>query len=564
METIFGDKKIIFNAGVEGTVEYLNSDTVTTRVPRVKLLVSPFGLPFVPLELIGSDLGGVIQQAQWVKSRSVPGGTLQLVLAGDTGAIERIIGIDQAMNFLEKISGEFGPDFKDIFKPMALCQFWVNGYHMMTGYVKSCKRKSKPNDKSAEVSYTVIINELGTLYQKDILSFQTIQWGVDKNYFDAYDIAKNLASVIIGLPLDKALMMLDLAFSATSLSAGFTLSDGFPLAYRMIAAPPPLGAIATLSIVSQMACDSGMFQLAGGGSFWDYIKALIPSPFMELTCESGGRTMVTQNGLPTVMFPGFNYLVARTTPYDNPMLGFPPLPHAATLLPFSLGVVQLLAGGDFIIITDDDVLDKNLGVDEEQQFTAFRVSYGGKKGSNASKDFNKPSYATGPINPLASGGLKSFGGREYNTDINPVSLEYQGATSQFMEEFFSKFGGIGTPSALGLSTLLNVWMRNASKFNEGSIKTRAIPYARPGMYMLYLPSQNGIRVDNPRDIGIYYIDNLSYDYGIGQGDTTTFSVIRGIPIPQSIASTVLQLLDWEILPPATNLYDGETRARMIK
>lgn len=98
-----------------------------------------------------------------------------------------------------------------------------------------------------------------------------------------------------------------------------------------------------------------------------------------------------------------------------------------------------------------------------------------------------------------------------------------------------------------MSHLLNYWFRNAGKFNEGTIVVRGMPYARPGMYLLYLPTRND-KVDNWRDIGVYYIESISDSYSIDGADTTTLNVIRGIPIPISGQNLLKILYDWEIMP----------------
>ena len=48
--------------------------------------------------------------------------------------------------------------------------------------------------------------------------------------------------------------------------------------------------------------------------------------------------------------------------------------------------------------------------------------------------------------------------------------------------------------------------------------------------------------------------------GIGEKDVqaqTTFNVIRGVPLPATVAQTALLLFDFEILPPISGLFDGE-------
>ena len=114
-----------------------------------------------------------------------------------------------------------------------------------------------------------------------------------------------------------------------------------------------------------------------------------------------------------------------------------------------------------------------------------------------------------------------------------------------------------------LSNLLTVWFRNQSRFREGEVTTRYIPYARPGMYCLYLPSLSGKKPENLRDIGIYYIDSLTHSYSLSNKDVvfnTKLNLIRGVPLPTTIAQSALLLFDYEILPPESGVSgDGEYR-----
>jgi hypothetical protein len=573
-----GDKKILYNAGYEAIQEYRNRSNIKKKSPKVKLVVAPFATPFIPLELVSQDLGGIIQSCTWAKSRSNAGGAVQVTLAGDNRAIQGL-GI-MLSKPLEALWKSVGPDLRDLFKPMTLCQLWRDGYHVMTGYVRSCRRKSQVGS----ITYSVEIDELGSLYSQNLASLNTIWYGEYQNLFNDVSRFLTAGSTQIGTPLWMTLNSFASAFHASTMTYGncfpsyMRLSDGLPLAFRMVALPPPLGAISTTSLVSQLVTDTTMFQLSGGSSFWDYIKSLCPEPFMELFTESGGRTICVGRSVPTstgaasigsvmsgispvivpglslaAMLPGFNYIVARTSPYDIPWTGITPW---VNLYMFTMGILDLILAGDFVIITDDDVISKDLGQNDSGQYTVFHVEYGGKNatgGGGAGGIRNRPSVARGPAVPLFSGGVRSYGARELHANIAATSMKWGGALYETIERM-SNYAGMPL-NIPALSTLLNVWFRNGGKFNEGSITTRAIPYARPGMCLLYMPSVSGSRVDNNRDIGLYYIDNLTDNYQIGQADTTTFSLIRGVPLPMSASAMARLLMDWEIFPPGFNLVD---------
>ncbi len=574
------DIKPMYNAGIETVKEYREATRVRTKAPRVRLLLNPFFPPFLPLEFISEDYGGLIQNATWEKSRSQSHGTFMVTMAADDiGGTSSMTGWP-----LNSMWRAMGSSLKDVFKPMSLAQLWIDGYHVMTGYLRLFRKQTSTGSKT----YTAQFDELGALYQQTILKDFFIGFGeeifIGNNPLKALSIGGALKGFF---PLSQAINYLFNSFIASSLNYGLkgfptnylSGSDLLPLAFRLVAQPAPIGGISNNCLWSQIVADSSMFANAGS-SFWEYMKSLAPEPFIEMFTETGGRTICTgklfTGALPggidtlvggaattlpipginvTPMLPGFNYLIVRTCPYDNPLIGVSP--WHPVLFPFTLGVFDLLLTGDFVIITDDDVISKDLGVSDAQQYTVFDVNMNGKNASagSGSGSMNRPSISSGPTLPIFPGGMRTYGPRLMETAVDASSLEFTGLAFQSIQRFTRKFqSGANIHS---LTTLLNVWFRNASKFNEGTITTRAFPYARPGMVLLYLPSMRGGKVDDPRDIGVYYIDNVTYEYKLGDADTTSFTVARGTPLPNSIANLATLLMDWEILPPGLNLFDWE-------
>jgi hypothetical protein len=95
---------------------------------------------------------------------------------------------------------------------------------------------------------------------------------------------------------------------------------------------------------------------------------------------------------------------------------------------------------------------------------------------------------------------------------------------------------------------------------EGTVTVKGIPYARAGMYCLYMPPFSNKKSENLRDIGMYYIDSLTHNYTLDNDSTaftTTLNLIRGVPMPTTLAQTALLLFDFEILPPDSGIADGE-------
>ena len=193
---ISGGKKIICNAGVETMQEYLDRDKIKKKSPKVNLLVSPFATPFIPLEIVSQDMGGIIQSCTWMKSRSNAGGSVQVILAGDN---DSITGMGLVISKpLEALWKSLGPDLRDIFKPMTLCQMWRDGYHVMAGYVRECRRQAQAGGAP---TYSITIDELGTLYQQNILLLGTIWFGNYRDIFRKLDTFLEVANKQVGYPL---------------------------------------------------------------------------------------------------------------------------------------------------------------------------------------------------------------------------------------------------------------------------------------------------------------------------------------------------------------------------
>lgn len=562
------NKKIIFNAGVEACLDYYKNEN--NFVPKIALLFSPFGLPFVPIEIIGTDINAIIKNFTYTKDRDNPGAICSFELTPSSEVIQSIVNIinKYSGNLYSKIWGELGVDLEDLFKVKTLCQVWINGYHLFTGTLRSCLRNSSVDNNGSEKSYSIIIDELGNEYNRSTLTLDSIQSdAMQLNIADS--LTQSMGSVAInqGVPLSEAIKTLVNAFKTTSLTNSFSMSDGFPLSYRLITESAPLGAISNKSWATSLYANMNLFAMhsSGGGmqSVWSFLKSLIPNPWMEFYTESGGRTIVTDStGSAGILFPGFNYIVARSVPYSNPLIGIVHPAHYTSLFQYDLSVMNMLLGGDFIIVTDEMISDKSLGFDCSDQCTLFHTRYESKSvGGGAMDVTDKGIPAIGPMNPTASGGIQTFGIVEMFQSIDVCNLLFNGASSDVSSRIAKT--KLSTPQALSktaLSNLLATWFRNQSRFREGSITCRCLPYARPGMYCLYLPSLSGKKVDNIRDIGIYYINSISHSYALGNNSVdmqTTLNVIRGVPLPLTIAQTALLLFDFEILPPISGLYDGE-------
>lgn len=539
-------------------------------VPKIQILFSPYGLPFVPIEIAGTNINKIITGFSWMKDRNNPGGMFQVTIAPDSKVIQEIVKLLNkfSFNLYSKIWNELGVDMEDLFKPMTLCQLWIDGYHVMTGYVRSCMRSSTVANESREISYSLVIEELGNIYNQGTTTLDLILLdGMQYQIADAMQKALSLASTLIGTTIQTGILAILNAFIASNLFENVTCSDGFPLSMRLLALPNPIGGIANLGIASFMTLDSSMYEMNSSGgsqSLWSFLQSFIPNPWMEFFTESGGRTIVTDGfSVPSALLPGFNYIVARTTPYTNPMLGIVNPAYLNQVLLYDLTMLHMLIGGDFVIITDDMIENKTLGFDSANQATVFRTVYGSKTASGGLCDAtDRGIKSIGPLNPFASGGIPTFGRREMIQSIDSTNQIGLGTALSYSERISKNI--IGLPGQVlsknQLSNLLATWFRNQSRFREGTVTVKGMPYARPGMYCLYLPALSGKKVENLRDIGIYYIDSLTHNYKLENESlsfTTDFNLIRGVPLPISVAQTALLLFDFEILPPESGLADGE-------
>ena len=71
------NKKFIFNAGLESVFAY--ADNKTEYSPKISLIFSPFGLPFIPIEILGTGVNEVVTALSWSKDRNNPGGVCQVI-----------------------------------------------------------------------------------------------------------------------------------------------------------------------------------------------------------------------------------------------------------------------------------------------------------------------------------------------------------------------------------------------------------------------------------------------------------------------------------------------------
>ena len=562
-------KQPIFNAGVESLIQY--ADGVQASTPEIKLLFSPFGVPFVPIEILGTNANKIISSLTFSKDRNNPDGILQVTITPDTKVIDDIVKIIDKVSFnlYSSLWGELGVDLEDLFKPMTLCQLWIDGLLVTVGTVRSCNRSASVSNTSKDVSYSLTIDGLGNMYNLNTVSLDlNLLSGMVKTISDSFNKAFELTATLKGgLPLSAGINAVLSAFKATTLEAGSTLSDGLPLALRLLSTPTPYGGIALESIASAINIDISMFQLnsKGGGqaSAWSFLKNMVPSPWMEFFTETGGRTMVTGGVGVSALAPGFNFVVSRTAPYSNPLLGTVNPRFYKELYPWTdLSVISMLIGGDFVIITDDTVLEKTLGVDSVNQKTIFHTKYT-NGGAMQGNDYNdKPIISVGPLNPFASGGNGTFGNREMFNNIECTSMLSMGTAASAISKIAKNTGGFPTQviTKNALSSLASTWYRNQSRFREGTVTVKGLPQARAGMYCLYMNPKSGKKAENMRDIGIYYIDSLSHSYNLDNssvGFTTTLNLIRGVPLPASAMQTAMLLFDFEVLPPMTGFYDGE-------
>lgn len=565
--------KLIYNAGFEATQRYKLGRRTRSSAPKVKLVVSPFLPPFVPIEILGADVGDLIINAEWEKSRSVPAGTFTITMLGDDKKFSKAkLGYP-----IRQLWSRLGVSIRDIFKPMTFAKLYVDGYLIMTGYMLACRKSTAAGSPS---TYTMSFVELGELFNHQIVSYKFMLSAGENNLAGNPNLFEKGAVEMSAMPLFMTIKYLVSAFLSSTMALSgkngilsyLKWADGLPASFRFIAQPSPLGGIAFNSYISSSPSDLHRLSDSGGQTFWDFLKTLAPEPIMELFTETAGRTICIQrlnpvmSGNPATIFksiaggisarvpgigvtpilPGFSYLICRSTPYDNPLTGISP--YGLANYAAGLGAFDLIGAGDFVIVTDNDVISKNLGVSQEQQYTSFTAHYARGKGAGDLGDGYHPVYATGSLIPIYPGGQRTFGNRVYETQIDMTSTNWSGfAGEKTNSMIWSKFNPISGLNLDVVATQMAVWLRNASKYMEGTISSTGMAYARPGMMLLYLDPKNGQNKDQ-RENGMYYIDNIHGSVAVGETDKMDFSVIRGTPIPLDSSKLKMLLLDWDILP----------------
>lgn len=576
-------KKLIYVAGVEAVKEFNEGKRVRVAHSKVKLTVSPFLPPFVPVEILGADVSGLITEVSWSKSRSAPAGSFTVTMMNDKAKIKKI-GLGYP---LSSIWDKFGASLLDVFKPMSTAKLDIQGYHIMTGFVESVK---KFTDGGGNEYVTVEYSELGELYNKSINDLYQ-QFSVDPKQRlvigDPTKVLSNTKTSFAFQTLESSLLLLVKAFLSSTLNYGLSgaypylkLSDGQVLPFRFITSFAPLGCIASSSFLSNTPSDFCLTPEDFGQTFWDWVKKIAQDPWMECFTESGGRTVNTgritnvgtsqsvgvnllnsvQNfNLPkfniTPTLPGMSYLVVRSTPFDNPYTGYHPNQYVN--YNFSNGVLDLILSGDFVMVTDYDVISKELGQSQENQYTAFKVDIARGNNLSSPSGVGTPKWSRGPLLPIMPGGQRTYGNRFFKSNFDITSSNPEGFISQVTDDATKKSINPKNPifNVDVASSYLQAWMRNASKFREGSITTRMIPYARPGMIFLYVDPKNG-KSDDQRENGMYYIDSMTGNWKYGESATTQFSLIRGTPLPFDATSLSLLLLDWELFYNPLQDFEG--------
>jgi len=577
--------KIVYTAGIETVREYRAGTKYTKKKTDIKLVVAPFIPTLVPVEIVGQNLGDLVISVTLEKSRSQPGGSFTVILAGDDRqGTENIHGH-------EGLWRKLGPSMRDIFKIRTIGKLYIDGYMLMTGMLRSFRRSKVKSGDGYIQTYTAIFAELGTIYEENIIKHNTIRFGKDMNIFTSPDTLYSAASSQ-WLPVGgvaKAIQSYALAFLSSTVDLSgmrtgpapgfpyYRMSDGIPLIFRMITQSYPLGGISNNTYLSFFGVGTSLFKQMGGSSFWSFLKSIATEPFFELFTETAGRTCAIERGLApgfttaeyiaqastlstrwagqvpipsigtSIFLPGFCYLILRSSPYGSPMIGSVH-PGRWDLFMEGLGMFDLMMAGDFVIITDDDIMEKDLGQADYQQHTLFQANLSGKSALGGAFPMSRPSASAGPVLPIYPGGVKTFGIKLLEKQMNALNSSFAGFALDNLDKAQRRL------AANKYSHLLNYWFRNASKFMEGTVRVAGKPYARPGMLCIYLPSQSGTKVDDARECpAVYYIDNVSYSADAGGDDSMQMTLIRGTPIPMDASKVALHFLDWELLSPNPNI-----------
>jgi hypothetical protein len=292
------------------------------------------------------------------------------------------------------------------------------------------------------------------------------------------------------------------------------------------------GALSEMVYGNDLRWASNLFSYEG--TFYNYFKSLISPPFNEMFVAYGDRTvhLFSDEALATTrlsetskragthsIFPpdgsdeyvdlerGKAYLVHRPVPFDDGNLGIEGLSYLRVKDIINRHELERsVIRQEFVVINDEDVAEKSLGLSSDQVYTVYRVSFGANSIIDPSKlELAPPEYDEGAI---ALYGYK------------PLKAQMEGIDFAALDAN-QVFAGPGYVS--WLQKKLRSWYQWADKFMSGSLVLRGNPYIKPGKFLVFATEEDRF------ERRYFYIDTVGQDYTYGDGYQTTVSLARGTP-----------------------------------
>ena len=441
--------------------------------------------------LINQDYGGDIVSYNFDKSVDSPYGTFSFQMPDKRGLASEYI------------------DFRKTVRAMSLVEVKINGTYRTIGIIQGVRKTVEISGGKPIRLWNFNCAELGILFNTTKIWFD-ISLTAQKIFQAGSPQLKFLNTQRINLnPTENSAInsiqaIIENVFKTWFYDLydqiGFIFADGTKLSEKIIVDKQYFAPDIFIKNITTL-----MHAYNYQGDVWGMLQNFITRPFHEMWGTSGGKTVVLGDNDSAILEEGKYYLILRPSPYDNKKI----------MQPSNLkGSVLNFENLNEITITDDEIVNKDLGTNGEQMFSFYSLIYGGNYISQGiQRIVRDPTYDLGA--------LKRYGYVPFERPVKALSFNYSPSLSQ---------------RELGLTQqVVNIMQKRAFewfKFNDrflvGSFTIKGNPLINEGMRLRYDYDLSG-KIEDENELGEYYIQGFNESWVYGQSYTTQIQVIRGIP-----------------------------------